>query len=266
MGDAHGGVRRVHALATLAGGPVDVDAQVLVIDLHVLDLVGFGVDQDAGGGGLDASLRLGHGDTLHPVDAALELEDAPCAVTGRLLRPDRHGEVLDATQIGLVGVQHFTGEAVLLGVALVHAHQLAGEQCGLFSAGTGLDLHDHVIGVVGVTRGQQVGELLLELRDLRGETVGLGGELGVLGGHLRGGLVVFTGLGETVVRLDDRLELAEPLGDPTGRRGVIVQLRVGELHLQALVLREDVVDLGRRTCQITHRRHLPAGRRTRSAS
>ena len=42
---------------------------------------------------------------------------------------------------------------------------LAGEQRGFFSTGTRLDLHDHVIGVVGVARGQQVGELLLELRD-----------------------------------------------------------------------------------------------------
>ena len=73
MGDADGGVGGVDALAARAAGAEDVDAQVVRVDLD-LDVLGLGQHEDAGGGGVDAALRLGDGHALHAVDAALVLQ------------------------------------------------------------------------------------------------------------------------------------------------------------------------------------------------
>ena len=81
VGDAHGGVSGVHALSTLTGGTVDIDAQILVIDLHVFHLIRLWVDQHASRGGLNAALGFRHGNALHAVHAALELELGPRAIT-----------------------------------------------------------------------------------------------------------------------------------------------------------------------------------------
>ena len=71
-------------LTRLAAGPgraVDVDAQVVRVDLD-LDLLGLGRDQHAGGGGVDAALRLGGRHPLHAVHAALVLQPGPDALAG----------------------------------------------------------------------------------------------------------------------------------------------------------------------------------------
>ena len=66
-------------LAAGARRAVDVDLQVLLVDLDV-DLLGLGHHRDRRGRGVDAALRLGLGDALHAVRAALELEDRVGAV------------------------------------------------------------------------------------------------------------------------------------------------------------------------------------------
>ena len=71
-------------MAAFAGGSVDVDADVFVVDFNGGDFVGFGVDEDPGGGGLDSTLGFGDGYALYSVYAAFEFEDAPGAVAGRL--------------------------------------------------------------------------------------------------------------------------------------------------------------------------------------
>ncbi len=77
MGDADRGIGGVDALPALARRPVDVDAQVRFIDLHFFDLVGLGIDQNAGGRGVHPALRLGDRDALHAVHAALEFQPGP---------------------------------------------------------------------------------------------------------------------------------------------------------------------------------------------
>src|SRR5207237_8926716 len=79
MGDANGGVRRVHALAARPGRAVDVDLQVVGIDLH-LDLLGLRHHRDRRSGRVDAPLRLRLGHALDAVRAALPLEDGIRAV------------------------------------------------------------------------------------------------------------------------------------------------------------------------------------------
>ena len=77
--DAHRGVGRVDGLAARAGRAVDVDLQVVLVDLDV-DLLGLRHHRDGRGGRVDAALRLGLGDALHAVRAALVLEDREGAV------------------------------------------------------------------------------------------------------------------------------------------------------------------------------------------
>src|SRR5690606_3436622 len=91
--DADRRVGRVDALPARAGRAVHVDAQVVGIDLDV-DLLRLGRHQDADGAGVDASLRLGGGDALHPVDAALVLQPRPDALLLGALGLHGDGDVL----------------------------------------------------------------------------------------------------------------------------------------------------------------------------
>ena len=131
-----------------------------------LDVLGLRQHQHAGRAGVDAPLRLGDRHPLHPVDAALPLQPRPDAVAalGHALGLDRQRDVLDAAEVGVLRVEHLGDPAVPLGVPQVHPQQVAGEQRRLLAALAGLDLQDHVLGVVRVARDQQLGEALLERR------------------------------------------------------------------------------------------------------
>ena len=78
--DSDRGVGGVDALTALAGRAVDVDPQIGLVDLDLLDLFRLRVDEDTGGGRVDASLRFGDRHSLHAVHAALELQLGPHAV------------------------------------------------------------------------------------------------------------------------------------------------------------------------------------------
>ena len=71
MGDADGGVGRIDALATVAAGAVDVDAEVFLFNFEVF-FGGFGKDGNSDGRRMDAALGLGNWDTLDAVDAAFK--------------------------------------------------------------------------------------------------------------------------------------------------------------------------------------------------
>src|SRR4029078_9870647 len=71
--DPDGRVGRVDALATGAGRAGDVDLEVVVVDLDP-DLPGLRHHRDGRVRGVDAALRLGLGDALDAMRAALVLE------------------------------------------------------------------------------------------------------------------------------------------------------------------------------------------------
>ena len=95
--------------------------------------------------GVDAALRLGVRHALHPVHAALELQPAEHA-----LALDRGDDLLVAAGVALADALHLDPPAVLGGVALVHAEQVAGEQRRLVAAGAGPHLQDGRGVLVGV--------------------------------------------------------------------------------------------------------------------
>src|SRR5207244_10553592 len=92
------------------------------LDLYVRQL---GQDGDRGGAGVDAPLRLGLGDALDAVPAALEAEVAVGAVA-----LDVDDDLLEAAALRRGEIVDVEPPAVALGVALVHIEQVAGNDAG----------------------------------------------------------------------------------------------------------------------------------------
>jgi len=237
--DPHRGVGGVHALPAGARGTVDIDAQIALVDLH-LDLFSLGQHQHANGRGVDPSLRLGDGDPLDAVDSAFELEPVPHALPGfhRAAVLDRDGDVLVAAQVGVGGADDLGLPALTLGVPQVHPHQVAGEQRGLLTALSRLDLQDDVFVVVGVAGDEQGAEPLNQFFALGGKLLRLVSEARVLGGQLLGGLDVAFDPVQFPVGGDDGGELGVALGQGACLSLVGVHCWVGELLLQLVVLAE----------------------------
>ena len=168
MGDAHGALGPVDVLAAGAAGPVDVDPQVLVVDRDV-DVLGLGQHGHGRGRGVDAAAALGHRHPLHPVHAGLVLEPGE-----HPLPRDLGHDLLDPAEIALAHRQDLAAPALEVGVALVHAQEVAGEQRGLVAAGAGADLQDRVLVVGRVLGQQQQPHLPLQLRQPRLERPPLG--------------------------------------------------------------------------------------------
>ena len=68
---------------------------------------------------------------------------------------DRHDRLLDPSQRAIAERHRLPAQAVTLGVALVHAEQVGGEQRRFVASGACPDLHDGVAIVVRVPRDQQ---------------------------------------------------------------------------------------------------------------
>ena len=275
VGDPDRGVGGVDALPALARRPEDVDAQVLLVDLDVRGGVHLGVDEHAGRGGVDAALRLGDRDALHAVHAALVLQPGPDALGLVAGRGDGDGDVLVAAEVGLRRREHLDLPAPALGVAGVHAQQVAGEQRRLLAALPGLHLDHHVVRVRGVAGHELLGQAVAQRPDLRLELRGLGGERGVLPGELAGVGEVGLGPAQLLDGGDHRGERGVAPAQGAGERLVGVHVGVGEARLEPRVLLEQGRDAGRRRhrvrrCLRCHRApplvvNLPRTRRTPAA-
>src|ERR1035437_1177565 len=96
--EPHGGVRRIHALAALAGGTVNVGADFVLRDLDLNFIGDFGDDIHGAEGGVAALVRIERADAHEPVHAALGL-----GVAVGILAPEQHRCLADA---GLVARLH----------------------------------------------------------------------------------------------------------------------------------------------------------------
>ncbi len=157
MRDPHGGIRGVDALAPGPRRSVYVDAQVVGVDLDV-HLLGFRQHRHGDGRGVNASLGFGRRHALHAVGPALVLQ---CAVSPRPL--DHGDDFLEAAHPrGMMGEDFHLPPAVL-GIAGIHAEQIAGKEPRFLPTGAGPDFQNDILGVVGVFGQQQHFQILLEL-------------------------------------------------------------------------------------------------------
>ena len=176
MRDPHRAVGGVDRLAAGAAGAEHVDAQVLVVDLDV-DLLGLGQHGHRRRRGVDAPLRLGLGHALHAMHAGLEFELREHALAG-----DDGDDLLVAAGRRLARRQDLDLPALPVGVALIHAEEIARKQRRLLAAGAGAQFEDRVLLVGGILGQKLHFELPLELLDpgvkrlklLRGERRHLG--------------------------------------------------------------------------------------------
>ena len=149
VGDAHGRIGRVDALAAGAARAEGVDAEVLGVDLDV-DFLGLRQHRHGRGGRVDAAARFGRRHALHAVHAALVLQPAVDVLAG-----DDRDDFLEAAGAAVVDRQHLDLPAVALGEAGVHPEEIRGEERRLVAAGAGADFQDDVLGVVGILRDEQ---------------------------------------------------------------------------------------------------------------
>src|SRR6185436_51374 len=111
-----------------AAGAIDVDAIILgpQLDIDLLDLRQHG---DCGGGGVDATARLGLRHALNAVGAALVLQPAVGALAVQV-----EDDLLVAARPVLTSVHNLDLPALALGVAGVHTIQVGREERRLVTA------------------------------------------------------------------------------------------------------------------------------------
>jgi hypothetical protein len=118
VGDAHGRVGRVDALPAGSARAEDVDADVLLVDLH-------------GVGGVDDRGHVDHGERRLPPGLVVERRDADqpvhAVLAGERAVGVRHlgleDDALHAGLLGLLPLVHVERVAVALGPAVVHPPQ-----------------------------------------------------------------------------------------------------------------------------------------------
>src|SRR5689334_4609054 len=99
MGDPHGGVSRVYALAALAGGAIHIDADLAVGNVDFNLLRDLRDDIDRAKRGVPALVGIERADAYEPVDAALGLR-----ITVGVLALDQDGGLADARLISRLHV------------------------------------------------------------------------------------------------------------------------------------------------------------------
>ena len=226
VGQAHRGVGGVHALTAGARRPVDVDAQVLLVDVDVVGGLDDGCDLDAGERRLPAALVVERGDAHQPVRALL---DRQRPVGER--RVDLEGRRLDAGLLRVGGVVDVGAVAVPLGPAQVHAHEHLGEVGGVDAAGLGADRHQRLAGVVLAREQRADLEALDVVAQLGALGVGVGERPDPIGpaALLLGQLVEHGQVVEAAAQLLDAAQVAlgvrEPAVDLLRGLGVVPQVR-----------------------------------------
>ena len=220
MGQPHGRVGGVHALAAGARGAVHVHAHVGGVQVH-LDVVGDDRQHLHGGeGGLAALLGIGGRNAHEAVDADLAAQHAVGVAALDLDRGTVEPDTLAGHQI-----EHRDLPALVLGVMDVHLVEHLGPVLGLETPLTRVHRQD------GIALVELPGEPGLDLQlieqggQLGGSLGGLLGEGPVVAGQLAGGRgIVGQGTGPLVID-DGGPQARGPLAHGLGRRRVVPEVR-----------------------------------------
>ena len=242
----------VDVLAAGAAGAQRVDAQIGVVDGDV-DVLRLGQHGDGRGRGVDAAGRFGVGHALHAVHAGFEFELGEGAAAA-----DFGDDFLVAAHRAFARGHDLDLPALLGGIALVHAEQIAGEQRRLVAAGAGADFENDVALVHRVLGQEREAQLLLERGAARFELglfrLGDGAHLGVgrgIGDQAREAVEFALRGAIGLHRLDHRRELGEfarQLDIGLGRHGggeIAFERRVaGDKRIEFLIGQHRLSGLG----------------------
>jgi hypothetical protein len=165
VGDAHGGVGRVHRLTSGPGGTEHVDPQIVGVDVDGDVLVQQRDHVERRERSVAPLLRVERRDPHQPVDAGLRRE----LPVGEAALHD-HGRAFDAGLIPRLRLDEVRLQAVPLRPAQDHAQQHLGPVLALGAAGSRMDRHDRVALVV-LAR-QQCAHVELIERNLHGLDAG----------------------------------------------------------------------------------------------
>ncbi len=160
--DAHGRIGLVDVLTAGSRGAEGIDAQIGRVEGDLVDLVGFRHDRHGARRGMDATLGFGLRDALHAMGAGLEFQARIDAGTD-----DAADDLAIAAEIRFAGRDDLDLPALALGIARIHAEEVAGEQRRFVAASAGADFENDALLVVGVARKQQFLQLDLEFGQAR---------------------------------------------------------------------------------------------------
>src|SRR5690606_36062965 len=138
MGAAEVGVCGIDALSAGAASAEVIDAEFLIANFDVY-FVGFGKAVLGGGGGVDAALSFGFGDSLNAVGSCFKFHAAVYAIAG-----DGEDYFFEAVKAGFVGTEDFGAPVLFFEVFIVHAEEVVGEKRCLVSAGSGADFDNNI--------------------------------------------------------------------------------------------------------------------------
>ena len=149
VGDADGRVGFVDVLTARARGAEGVDADVGSVDGDVFQLIGFRHHRHGTGRCVHTALAFGGRHALHAVGARFKFQLAVHACAH-----DAHNRFFVAAQIGFAFRHHFGFPTLALGIAHIHAQQIACKQSRFVAARARAHFDEYVFIVVLVF-GQQ---------------------------------------------------------------------------------------------------------------
>ena len=158
MRDADRRFGLVDVLAAGAARAQRVDPEIDVVDGSV-DILRLGQHGDRRGRGVDAAGAFGVGYALDAMHAGFEFQFGEGAAAA-----DFGDDFLEAAHRAFARGDDFDFPALIGGVTLIHAEQIAGEQGRLVAAGAGADFENDVALVHRVLGQKREPQLLLERR------------------------------------------------------------------------------------------------------
>ena len=144
MGDTNGGRVLLHVLAPIAGGTIDIELELVIIDFDLGCRFSLRHDLDPRERGVPRVVLIEGRDPDEPVDTVFGAQPAVGAVAADLKRGR-----LEAGLVALDDVDQIDVEARSLGPALVHPQQHLGPVLRVDAAGAGEDRDDRAAFVVG---------------------------------------------------------------------------------------------------------------------
>ena len=145
VGDADGRVGFVHVLTTGTGGAEGIHPQIGFVDLDRFGFVSLRHYSNRAGRGVDAALGFGFRHSLHPVRTGFKFQGAINAIAR-----EAGDDFLETAVLPFIFAEHLDLPPAFLGIAGIHAKQVAGKDSGFIAPGAGTDFQEHVLGVIGV--------------------------------------------------------------------------------------------------------------------